>query len=57
MFVNRKELPRCEFGTTNGYEESVCDEPAIAYWEWKTGGLYVCERHDLIVQNAESSDD
>lgn len=53
MIGNRKALPRCQFGTTNGYIESVCEEPAVALWHWPGDSMYVCERHDLIIQETE----
>jgi hypothetical protein len=57
-FINRTELPRCEYGVTNGYVESTCDAPAVALWHWSSkNSMYVCERHDLVIQDAEVEDD
>ena len=53
-YINRKELPKCQYGVTNGYFESTCDEPAVALWIWSPAEeMYVCERHDLILQEVE----
>jgi hypothetical protein len=53
-FKNRTELPKCEYLVTNGYVESDCDEPAVALWIWSpTDQMYVCERHDLVIQETE----
>ena len=59
QFGERTALPRCQYGmpTTHSYApETVedCGEPAVARWEWPTGGpLYVCEEHDAFVEEHE----
>jgi len=55
-FGNRTELPRCDYAVGNGYETTTCDEPAVALWKWQIGRMYVCERHDLILQDTEGDE-
>jgi len=50
-WVHRTELPVCQVGV--GYPDAECGSPAVAYWQFKDGVLYVCEEHDCEVDTAE----
>lgn len=55
--IHRTKLPRCQYGV---YSPSIengdvdeCGDPAIAVWNWGSGDLYVCEKHDDQVSMEE----
>ena len=55
MTANRVELQRCQFGVPSQDERQVadCGLPAVATWCWDGDLLYVCEEHDLEVEQSE----
>jgi hypothetical protein len=59
MFKERTELPRCEYPVrpeiyaADMNDDGMCDDPASAKWNWGNGDFFVCEVHDLIVEQQE----
>lgn len=54
------DIPRCQYGVpcSYAYQDGYianCDEPAIAKWTWESDSMFVCEEHDLIVEEAEEA--
>ena len=54
MFKNQKELPLCEYGfpflPSNA---QTCGLPATHVWNWGAGDMFVCEKHNNIIEESE----
>ena len=61
VYGKRTEIPTCQFMVQNYYPshgEDRCGAPSIAYWVWEGSGdpFYVCEEHDIVVQESEGGE-
>lgn len=59
----REELPACEYGVPSHDGIAIgqaydCGLPSVARWSWDDGKgwLYVCEKHDRIVEESDDED-
>jgi len=57
--MSRISLPHCQYGVWAANESQVsdCGKPAVARWVWPDNDLYVCEEHDIQVEENQMEDE